>query len=143
MASRHGCIAWRKGARSFGVAACPCGHGSARVSARWAVRALWLATVAVALLTVHPGSASAQSDRYAEAVSADGPFAYYRLDEESGSTVFDSAAPAEDGTYVGPRPSTSRACSRPGKAGRSPSRTTATAATRARTEPTFPGDASF
>ena len=46
-----------------------------------------------------PPAAAAVSG-YAQAVLADSPTAYYRLDEASGSTVHDSSGNSNDGTYV-------------------------------------------
>lgn len=51
-----------------------------------------------ALGTFTPGTATSA---YATAVLADGPTAYYRLDEASGAVAGDSSGNAHDGTYVG------------------------------------------
>ncbi|MEM9191909.1 MAG: LamG domain-containing protein [Myxococcota bacterium] len=43
-----------------------------------------------------------EPSRYAMAVLADEPVAYYRLNETNGMTIVDSSANGNDGTYVGP-----------------------------------------
>jgi hypothetical protein len=62
---------------------------------------------AQATTTVAPGAASAASpsaaatSRYADAVRADGPAAYWRLGEPSGNTATDSSGNGRAGTYSG------------------------------------------
>ena len=69
-------------------------------------RVLPVAVVAVvAVGAVSPAGASASgcaptSDAYAQAVLADAPVAYYRLDEASGPTLCDSSAAGASGTYT-------------------------------------------
>lgn len=43
-----------------------------------------------------------QSSAYANAVLADGPARYYRLNDQSGPSAFESAGTQDDGTYDGP-----------------------------------------
>lgn len=62
-------------------------------SSRWAAVLAALAGVVLAA----PAAASANS--YSDAVLADGPLAYYQLNETSGTTAFDSSGNHVDGTY--------------------------------------------
>lgn len=72
-------------------------------------RAALLAAIAVTVLAsmlaaAAPASAACPSpngDAYSTAVLADGPIAYYRLDETSGPTMCDSSSQANNGTYNG------------------------------------------
>lgn len=68
-----------------------------------------VALTAAAIIGMAPAIASAAttstcsvsvSDPYAKAVLADGPIAYYRLDDAAGSPMCDASTQANDGTYA-------------------------------------------
>ncbi|HLH65337.1 MAG TPA: LamG-like jellyroll fold domain-containing protein [Solirubrobacteraceae bacterium] len=70
---------------------------------------VWVCLAAVGVwlaLAIRPAGAAASAascpshpDAYSQAVLADAPIAYYRLDESAGPTMCDSSTSANDGTY--------------------------------------------
>lgn len=74
---------------------CPCRAVRTRIS----LVGLLLACLAVAPATAQGTTCPQSSDAYSQAVLADSPLVYYRLDESAGPTMCDSSAAANDGTY--------------------------------------------